>query len=136
MEIIQFNRIMYNTTYSGVFNQKSLIKKSILIRNYSNVLKYICDDMYREHKLKSYLKKQLTKIFGKHDSKYDCEYFYYVWTLQFDNEIFQIFTNKSQGSYITIFANIENVNEENNKSKTCIAFLKKLEMLLDSVKVK
>lgn len=80
-------------------------------------------------KLTTYLKVQLTKIFGKHNTVRNTnEYFYYVWIVEFDGEIFQIFTAKCKGTQFSIIGRYEN-----DKSKVCINFLRKIEELLDNV---
>lgn len=105
--------------------QNSIIQSCILVENYRNVLDYICKDFNRSIKLTKYLKIELTKIFGKHNTVFRSEFYYYVWIVEFDNKAFQIFTNKDKGTQITIVGQYGDDN-----SKVCINFLKKLETIL------
>ena len=103
-------------------------KNSTPVENYKGVLQFICDDFKRSIKLTTYLKEELTKIFGKHNTRFKGEFFYYVWIVEFGGETFQIFTAKGKGTQFSIVAEYKD-----DKSKVCIDFLKKMEELLDSV---
>ncbi len=81
-------------------------------------------------KLTTYLKTELTQIFGKHNTTFKGEFFYYVWIVKFDNEIFNIFTANDKGTQFSIVSKISE-----NKSKVCIHFLRKMEELLDTAKI-
>ena len=82
----------------------STISSSVAVENYRNVLDYICKDIHRSIKLTSYLKNELTQLFGEHNTTYKGEYKYHVWIVEFGNEIFQIFTHKDKGTQFSIVA--------------------------------
>ena len=103
-------------------------KNSVPVENYRGVLEFMCGDVKRSVKLTTYLKEELTQIFGKHNTRFKGEFFYYVWIVEFNGEIFQIFTANRKGTQFSI-----NGKNEDYKSKVCINFLKKMEELLDSV---
>jgi len=111
---------------------KSTINKinlnSIRIENFRDVLFYICDDVQRSLVLSGYLKKELTRIFGKHNTRYKGEFYYYIWILEFEGYVFEVYTAPVKGSSISI------LNTENKDlAITCIRFLSKLEDLLKDV---
>ena len=110
-------------------NGTDIAKNCVAVENYKGVLQYICGDVQRSIKLTTYLKNELTELFGKHNTRFRGEYFYYVWIVEFDGEIFQIFTANGKGASISIVANYED-----DKSTVCINFLRKLEEMLDSIK--
>jgi len=110
-------------------NCNKLIKNCQCVENYDGVLQYICENVDRTLKLTTFLKKELTQIFGKHNIRFKGEFFYYVWIVEFENEIFQIFTANRKGTQFTIIGN----NYEIDKSKVCINFLKKMEELLTEI---
>jgi hypothetical protein len=41
-------------------------RNSVAVENYEGVLQFICDDVKKSIKLTTYLKEELTQIFGKH----------------------------------------------------------------------
>ncbi len=98
------------------------------VENYKGVLQYICADLKRSIKLSTYLKEELTQIFGKHNTRFKGEFHYYVWIVKFEGETFQIFTANGKGTQFSILAKYED-----DKSNVCINFLRKMEELLDSV---
>jgi hypothetical protein len=102
-------------------------RDSTPVENYKGVLQYICSDVNRSIKLTKYLKNELTQIFGKHNSRFRGEFLYYVWIVEFDGEVFQIFTNSNKGTGFSI------IGDGQEKSSVCIDFLKKMEELLDQL---
>jgi len=52
------------------------------VENYADVLQYICANVHRSIALSTYLKEELTQIFGKHNARYRGEFFYYVWIVE------------------------------------------------------
>lgn len=95
------------------------------VENYDGVLQYICANRERSIQLTTYLKEKLTQIFGKHNATFRGEFFFYVWVVEFEGETFNIYTASRKGTQFSIFAKYEE-----NKSKVCIKFLKKMEELL------
>ncbi len=112
-------------------DSKIISKGATSVENYSGVLQYICADIKRSIKLTTYLKNELTEIFGVHNTRFRGEYFYYVWIVEFDGEIFNIFTANGKGVQFSIDA-----KDEDDKSKVCISFLRKMEELLDAIENK
>jgi len=97
------------------------------IESFKDVLSYICDDGNRSILLTSYMKKSLTELFGKHNTRLKTyEYYYYVWIFDFDGEFFHIFTDPKKGACISI---VEEIDDK--KSKVIINFLRKLEELFN-----
>jgi len=109
-------------------NDNNIDKNANPIENYKGVLQYICADVKRSIKLTTYLKEELTQIFGKHNTRFKGEFYYYVWIVEFEGEIFQIFTANGKGTQFSILAKYED-----DKSNVCINFLRKMGELLDSV---
>ena len=107
---------------------KNINENSVSVENYKGVLGFICDDFKRSIKLTTYLKEELTQIFGNHNTRFKGEFYYYVWIVEFENEVFQIFTNNVKGTQFSIVGKYED-----DKSKVCISFLKKMEELLDNI---
>lgn len=101
---------------------------SIPVENYNGVLQFICDNIIRSVKLTTFLKKELTELFGKHNTRFKSEFYYYVWIVEFDGEIFEIFTAKGKGTQFSIVAEYGD-----DKSEICINFLRKMEQLLDDI---
>lgn len=101
---------------------------TIRIENYREVLDYICSDIKRSIKLSTYLKDELTKLFGKHNTRFKGEFYYYVWIVLFEGEKFEIYTANGKGTQFEI-----NAKFDDKKSKECINFLRKMEELLDSI---
>ena len=95
------------------------------VENYDGVLLYICANKERSIQLTTYLKEKLTQMFGKHNATFRGEFFFYVWVVEFEGETFNIYTASRKGTQFSIFAKYEE-----NKSKVCIKFLKKMEELL------
>lgn len=126
------NKTKYNDDLSNMNIIKvdnDIINTSQSVENYKNVLQFICDDVDRSINLTKYVKDELTQLFGKNNTRFKGEYFYYVWIVEFEGEIFQIFTDKSKGTQYCIVANYED-----DKSKVCINFLRKIEEMFDSLK--
>lgn len=72
----------------------------------------------------------LTNKFGKHNLTYKGEFFYYVWVLQFGEEVFEVCTANRKGTTITI----REKNKE-DKSMVCVEFLRKLDKILKDEKI-
>lgn len=126
------NKYKYNddlTNMNIIKVDNDIINTSQSVENYKNVLQFICDDVDRSINLTKYVKDELTQLFGKNNTRFKGEYFYYVWIVEFEGEIFQIFTDKSKGTQYCIVANYED-----DKSKVCINFLRKIEEMFDSLK--
>lgn len=125
-------------TFNELSSDKSINKvdsdyideNAIPVENYKGVLQFICSNIDRSLKLATYLKDKLTKIFGKHNTRYRGEFFYYVWIVEFEGEIFQIFTANGKGTIFSIVG-----KRSDNKSRVCINFLTKMEELLDTESV-
>jgi len=109
-------------------NSNNIDKNAIPVENYESVLQFICDSIEKSIRLTKYLKEELTQIFGKHNTRFKGEFFYYVWIVEFDGEIFQIFTANGKGTQFAIVGKYED-----DKSKVCINFLRKMEEILSSV---
>lgn len=103
-------------------------RNSTSVENYKGVLQFICSDVKRSIKLTTYLKERLTQIFGKNNTRFRGEFFYYVWIVEFDGEIFQIFTANGKGTQFSIVG-----KASDDKSKVCINFLRKMEDLLGDI---
>lgn len=113
-------------------NTKDIKKPAVAVENVEDVIHYICDNINRSIKLTTFLKKELTQLFGKHNTTFRGEFFYYVWIVEFDGETFNIFTANRKGTQFSIVAKYD---ENNLKSKTrvCINFLRKIEKMLDEI---
>ncbi len=109
-------------------NSNDIYNNSVAVENYNGVLQFICDDVKRSIKLTTYLKEELTQIFGEHNARFKGEFFYYVWIVEFEGEIFQVFTANGKGTQFSIVGKYED-----DKSKVCINFLRKMIKLLDGV---
>ena len=109
-------------------DNNSVNDQAMPVENFSGVLEYITADIHRIIRLTSYLKNELTDIFGKHNARYRGEFFYYVWNLEFDGDTFCIFTANGKGTTFNIHA-----NREENKSEKCINFLRKMDELLITI---
>ena len=108
---------------------------SIPVENYRNVLNYMVENVKRSILLTKKSKEEFTTIFGKHNITYRGEFLNYIWIVQFENEVFQIYTS-NRGTQFEIVTNNKNVffsNKEENKSEICISFLKKIEELLNNI---
>lgn len=106
-------------------NTNQINKDSVSVENYDGVLQFICNNIERSIVLTTYLKKELTQIFGKHNTIFKGEFFYYVWIIEFEGEIFQIFTAKGKGTQFSIVGKYGD-----DKSMVCMGFLGKMEELL------
>jgi len=102
-------------------------KSSIPVENFRGVLNYICTDVERSIKLTTFMKKEMTQIFGKHNTTFKGEFFYYVWIVEFEGEIFNIATANGKGTQFSVV--VRGIDDD--KSKLCINFLRKIEELLD-----
>ena len=109
-------------------DSKDISKKVVAVENFKGVLRYICADTKRSITLTTYLKEEFTQLFGKHNTRFRGEFFYYVWIVEFDGEIFNIFTANGKGTQFSIVAKYED-----DKPKVCINFLRKMEEMLDGV---
>jgi len=124
-----FNEMSSNKNINKV-DSDYIDKNSVAVENYGGVLHFICANIDRSIKLTTYLKDELTKIFGKHNTRFRGEFFYYVWIVEFEGEIFQIFTANGKGTSFSIVG-----KHNDNKSKVCIDFLTKMEELLNMTSV-
>jgi hypothetical protein len=108
----------------GTKNRYSNLKP---IEYFDDVLSYMCYDVHRNILLTSYMKKSLTELFGKHNTRLKTsEYYYYVWIFDFDGDIFHIFTDPKKGASISIVGELDD-----KKTKVIINFLRKLEELFN-----
>lgn len=107
------------------FEGKAILVNTTPVENFSDVLSFICKDTKRSIRLTSYMKNNLTELFGKHNQRFKGNHYYYVWVLEFNGEVFHLYTHKDRGTDIEIIAQF-------GKSKTneCIAFLTELDKLL------
>jgi hypothetical protein len=101
---------------------------SIPVENYRNVLDYMVNGIERSIRLTKKSKEEFTTIFGKYNTTFRGEFFNYIWIVQFENEVFQIFTS-NRGTQFAIVTD----DSEVNKSEVCISFLKKMEELLNNI---
>lgn len=127
------NKISFEKYFEDI-SQKEIIKKDIkeiyhnlkAVEYFDDVLSYMCYDVHRSILLTSYMKKSLTELFGKHNTRLKTyEYYYYVWIFDFDGDIFHIFTDPKKGASINIVGEFDD-----KKTKVIINFLRKLEELL------
>lgn len=95
------------------------------VENYNGVLQFICADVHRSITLSTYLKNELTEIFGKHNKCERNEFLNYVWLVESDGETFKIYTAKNKGTSFLIEAKYDE-----DKANACIKFLTKMETLL------
>jgi hypothetical protein len=99
------------------------------VENYKGVLQYKCDNINRSIILTTFLKNELTQLFGKHNTSFKGEFLYSVWIVEFDNEIFHIYTAKNKGTQFSIVGHLND-----DKANVCIMFLEKMEKLLNNVR--
>lgn len=125
-ELSTSNKINYLNGKIIKLDSTIIEKNSTAVENYDGVLEFICADVKRSIKLTTYLKKELTELFGPHNTRFKGEFFYYVWIVQFNGEIFQIYTANGKGTQFAIVGQYED-----DKSEICIAFLSKMEELLN-----
>jgi hypothetical protein len=121
MNIIKLNTKKINTT------------NVLRIERFRDVLNYICDNPKRSIKFTKYLRKDLTKIFGKQNTTFNTGRIFYIWILQFKKYTFEIWTNNERGTDIIIVTNA-NPNIYNDllvEPKICIEFLKEFENLIE-----
>lgn len=115
-------------------NTKEINTRNVLrIERFRDVLNYITEKPERSFKLTNYLRKQLTKIFGKQNRTFNTGRIFYIWILKYKNYTFEIWTNNERGTDINIITNA-NPNIYNDlliEPKICIEFLKELENLID-----
>lgn len=125
--LLDFLKKSNSDTVEGNVNKvdSEEFSSSILVENFKGVLQYICDDFERSILLSKYLKNELTEIFGKYNTRYKGEFYFYVWVVEFEGEIFNIFTDNRKGTYFEIVANYGD-----NKSAVCKRFLRKIEQLI------
>jgi len=113
-------------------DSKKINRESVAVENFDGVLHYMCANIKRSIKLTSSSKEKLAQLFGEHNTRYRGNYFYYVWVVEFDGEIFNIFTAKGRGMEFSIVAKYDS-KKRDEKSRVCINFLRKMEELLDGV---
>jgi len=109
-------------------NCKIVDRRGVRIEVFPGVMNFLVENSNEGLNLMSYLKNDLTKIFGEHNKTFRGEFFNYVWNVDFDGESFQIFTAKGKGTEYLIVAKYDD-----DKSEVCINFLKKLKSLLDKL---
>ncbi len=114
-------------------NINKISSNSVQITNYKGVLSFICDEFKKSIRLSTYLKEELTELFGQYNTTYNSEFNYFIWIIEFKNEIFEIYTADGKGTMFCIVDN-EELNysdiQPDNKSKICIEFLKEFDKLL------
>jgi hypothetical protein len=96
------------------------------IENLQGVLGFMCDDINRSIRLTSYMKNQLTDLFGKHNQTFKGEFLFYVWVLKYREEVIYVFTNNTKGTQFCIMGDFDN-----KKGKISIEFLSKMDSLLN-----
>jgi len=96
------------------------------VEAFEDVLSFMCEDIKRSIRLTSVMKKQLTEEFGKHLKTFRGEFFYYIWSLNFEGENFIIYTANRKGTSIYI----SNCEFSDDKSQVIIRFLSKLDEML------
>jgi len=111
-------------------------KNSLPITCNSEVLQVICNlqtNSYLNNKksLLSFIKDQLTQIYGKHKYTYKSEYQNYVWEVEFENNSYYIFTSKGGGTSIELITDEFNLIRSNTRS--IILFIKHLQKLIDNL---
>lgn len=95
------------------------------VENYPDVLSFMCKDIKRSIRLTTYMRAKLNELFGKHNQRFKGNYNYYVWVLEFNGDIFHLYTHSVRGTSISISAKYED-----KKTKACISFLKELDKKL------
>ena len=88
------------------------------------MLRYICGNVDRSILLTGNRSKELTELFGKHNTVFRGEFYHKVWILSYCDETFNIFTSK-KGTSIEIVCNYSD-----RKESVCLDFTKKLESIL------
>lgn len=82
------------------------------IENYKDILGFIADDNERLFTITNYIKDELTNIYGKYTRTFKGEFLFYVWDVEFKDELFSIYTTKEKGTSISIHAE-ENEDKSN-----------------------
>lgn len=96
------------------------------VETFKDVLGFICEDIHKSIRLTSSMKKELTEEFGKHIKTFRGEFFYYIWSFNFEGENFIIYTAKGKGSSFYI----NNCEYTDDKSEVIIRFLTKFDEIL------
>ena len=113
---------------------KTVRTNDVAVENYEGVLSYICSNFDRSIRLTTFNFDKLTSIFGVHNTTFKGEFNYYVWIVEFEGDVFQIFTANGKGTCFTVvdpsfsydtFLGPE--TQPNNKSKNCLKFLKEID---------
>jgi len=116
---------------------KDIEKNGVAVENYEGVLSYICEDVNRSIRLTTFLKDELSSIFGTHNTKYKGdEYNFHVWIIEFEQEIFQIFTANGKGTCFSIVDptfSFDDDGQPDGKSDVCLRFLKDMDMKLQKL---
>lgn len=112
-----------------VKNDSTVLLRDVQVEHYRDVLFYICDDIHRSIRLTSYMKNELTNIFGKHNTRFKGEYYYYVWIVNFKGSVFNIYTNANKGTTFALV--LSDCNED--KSELCIEFLTEIDNILINI---
>jgi len=103
---------------------KAILANTTPVENFSDVLAFICKDTQRSIRLTSYMRDGLTELFGKHNQRFKGNHYYYVWVLEFNGNVFHLYTHKDRGT------DIEIIHEHENKTEICLSFLTELDKLL------
>lgn len=73
-----------------------------------NIYGYILGNI--DSDVTSYMKNELTQLFGKHSTRVKLDYNYYVWIVGFKGYIFNIYTHKKNGTHYSTNADISEDN--------------------------
>lgn len=106
----------------------SLDEHTTAVEDYPGVLGFVCEDVHKSIRLTTYIKDEMTELFGAHNTRFRGEFFYYVWFLDFCGEIFHVFTAKGKGTQFCIQA-----DRDQDKSNVCIRFLGEMDDLFLSL---
>ena len=98
------------------------LNDTIAIENNRDVLNFMVGDINRSIRLTSYIKNNLTNLFGKHNQRFKGNYYYYVWVFKFNDDLFHVYTAPNKGTQICVSKTVN--------AKTCIEFLKQLDKKL------
>lgn len=99
-----------------------------LFGNSVPIQNFILDELVKPEnmKLTFFLKKELEKIFGKWNQTIRREFLFYIWILEFEGYIFNLFTAQTYGMQIEIVLK----DEKENINEVCINFVNELSKIL------
>lgn len=109
-------------------SDNDLYKNSIPVENYPDVLNWICKDFKRSIRLTKTLIYELNQLFGKQNTTVRGEFYYRIWYVKYQNEIFCISTAKNKGTSFSIVS-----NNGDNKSDISIKFLNEIDKLIQNI---